>query len=441
MARPRKKGYLCVYLNSRLVGYLRRESSGAIDFQYDRKWLDWENAFAISLSLPLREDRYIGAPVIAVFDNILPDNINMRNRIAEKMHADGADVFNLLAAVGRDCVGALQFLPEDISPGKAGMVIGHKISSAEIAKIIADLKGSPLGLGQVVDFRISIAGAHEKTALLFWKKEWMVPNGTTATTHILKPPIGKLPNGINLTDSVENEHLCLKLVNALGVPTAHTEIKNFDDRRVLAVQRFDRVKTKDHRLLRLPQEDLCQALSMPPTRKYESDGGPGIVQILDLLKGSDNPDKDRKMFLKCQVVFWLLCATDGHAKNFSVRLAPGGGFSLTPIYDVLSAQPFLDDKTLSRSQAKLAMAVGKTRHYRLHTVVPRHFAESAAAGGVPDAIIREVFEELMDVGERAIDAVVGALPKDFPQKLTESITGAAKGRLKMLSMIMTTKVA
>lgn len=433
MARRRKKGPLSVYLNSRFVGRLRRESSGAIDFQYDQSWLDWDNAFPVSLSLPLREDRFIGAPVIAVFDNLLPDNKDIRDRLAEKTQAEGTDAFSLLTAVGRDCVGALQFLPEGASPGKAGVVKGHKISNSEIAQILKDLKCSPLGVGtKYTDFRISIAGAHEKTALLFWKKQWMIPNGTTATTHILKPPIGKLENGIDLSDSVENEYLCLKLVAALGVPAASTQIADFEDRRVLAVQRFDRVKTKDQRLLRLPQEDCCQALSVPPTLKYEKDGGPSVAKILELLKGSDDPNKDRSTFLKSQVIFWLLCATDGHAKNFSLRIAPGGRFGLTPLYDVLSAQPFLDAHTLKFNEAKLAMAVGTKRHYRVNTVLPRHFQQTAVASGISDNVMTEIFEELAETGEHAIDGVINGLPKDFPEKLTESVTVGAKKRLRTM---------
>jgi serine/threonine-protein kinase HipA len=126
-----------------------------------------------------------------------------------------------------------------------------------------------------------------------------------------------------------------------GLPTARTEIREFSGRRALVVERFDRLHTRDGRLLRLPQEDCCQALSVPPPRKYEPDGGPGM-RILDLLKASDEPEADQTLFLKAQIVFWLLGATDGHAKNFSIFLLPGGRFRLTPLYDVMSAQPNVD---------------------------------------------------------------------------------------------------
>src|SRR5215469_6387296 len=124
MARQRTRIPLNVFLNGRLVGRLNRQTSGAIDFAYDRSWLTWEHALPVSLSLPLREDRTIGAPVIAVFDNLLPDSQPIRRRIAERVHADSVDTYSLLAAIGRDCVGALQCLPENERPGRAGSIHG-----------------------------------------------------------------------------------------------------------------------------------------------------------------------------------------------------------------------------------------------------------------------------------------------------------------------------
>ena len=216
MARPRTRIPLNVFLNGRLVGRLRRQASGAIDFQYDDSWLAWEQAFPVSLSLPLREDRFIGDPVIAVFDNLLPDNEQIRRRLAERVRAGGYDAYSLLAAVGRDCVGALQFLPDGADPGPAGGIEGRPLEDKEIADILGDLKRTPLGVDESGEFRISLAGAQEKTALLHWQDQWQVPHGSTATTHILKPEIGRLPNGIDLSQSIENEHLCMRLTASIG---------------------------------------------------------------------------------------------------------------------------------------------------------------------------------------------------------------------------------
>ncbi|MDE0531116.1 MAG: type II toxin-antitoxin system HipA family toxin [Albidovulum sp.] len=432
MARRRTRIPLDVFLNARLVGQLRRQTSGAIEFQYDTDWLGWEHTLPLSLSLPLREDRYIGDPVIAVFDNLLPDAELIRRRVAERVRADGYDAYSLLAKVGRDCVGALQFLPEGQESGPAGEIDSRIVRDAEIAAKIGDLAATPLGVDEDEEFRISLAGAQEKTALLRLRGKWRVPRGTTPTTHILKPQIGRLPAGIDLTQSVENEYLCMKLTAAFGLPTAAVEITDFGDHRVLVVERFDRRWTVDKRLLRLPQEDCCQALSVPPTRKYEAEGGPGIANVLDLLKASDDPESDQRFFLAAQLMFWLLGATDGHAKNFSIFLQPGGRFRLTPLYDVMSAQPARDAGQLQKNKTKLALAVGDRRHYVIDSILPRHFIQTAQRNGVPERVIEEICADFLDRADTAIEQTLAALPKDFPVALVEPITGGLRARLRLI---------
>ncbi len=432
MARRRQSRRLNVFLNSRLVGQLNHETSGAIDFRYDPTWLAWQHTMPVSLSLPLREDRYIGAPVSAVFDNLLPDNGSIRKKIAERVGADGVDAFSLLAAIGRDCVGAMQFLPDGVEPGPAGVIRGHPMKSAEIADMIKNLARSPLGLESDDNFRISIAGAQEKTALLHYRGRWEKPEGTTPTTHILKPQIGKFPNSIDLSNSVENEYLCLTLTKAMGLPSAKVEMGTFGGKRVLIVERFDRLFTGDKRLLRIPQEDCCQALSVPWTRKYESEGGPGVQQILKLLAGSDDADADRRNFLKAIIVFWLLGATDGHAKNFSVSLSPGSGYRLTPLYDIVSAQPSLAAKQIRRNKMKMAMAVGDKRHYTMESIVGRHFVQSAVKAGLGRTIALEVIGDVLETGPDALESVMAGLPKGFPAAVAEPIAEGVHSRLQQL---------
>ena len=433
MARKATHPPLNVYLNGRLVGHLRRASSGAIDFTYDLAWLALDNAIPVSLSLPLREDRYIGAPVVAVFDNLLPDSDDIRRRLAERAQADGPDAYSLLAAIGRDCVGALQFVPKGEDVIRTTEVTAHAVTDQEIAERISHLARNPLGIGEDDrDFRISIAGAQEKTALLYWKDKWHIPHGTTATTHILKPQIGLLPSGIDLSNSVENEYLCLELVRALGLPAARSVIRDFADRRALVIERFDRIWTKNGRLLRIPQEDCCQALSVPPSRKYESEGGPGICDLVELLKGSDVPDEDQRTLFKAQVIFWLLGATDGHPKNFSIRLAPGSRYRLTPIYDVVSAQPSVDAKQIRLNKMKMSMAIGNTRHYGVHTIVGRHFAQTGDQCSLPATLVRDVLDEIRDSGKDSIDTVIAGLPDDFPAAIAGSISSGAKRRIDLL---------
>lgn len=434
MVRRPTRAPLNVYLNARQVGRLKKESSGAIEFQYDPNWLEWDNAIPVSLSLPLREDRYAGDPVAAVFENLLPDDESIRRVVAERSQAAGSDAYSLLSAIGRDCVGALQFVPDGTDIAKAGKIDARAVTDQEIADRIADLARNPLGIGdEDREFRISLAGVQGKTAFLNRGGRWYVPHGTTATTHIFKPQIGQLPSGIDLSNSVENEHLCLSLVKAFGLPAAGSRITDFAGRRCLVVERFDRIWTKDGRLLRVPQEDCCQALSVPPSRKYESEGGPGIRDLIGLLKGSDDPAADQKTLFKAQVVFWLLGATDGHAKNFSVRLSSGGRFRLTPLYDVLSVQPNLDARQIRIGQMKLAMAVGDNHHYKINEIAGRHFLQTARSSGLSDKLARGVIEEIGDTAREKIDEVRSSLPSGFPGDIANSICGAAKSRLSFLS--------
>jgi serine/threonine-protein kinase HipA len=435
MVRTKKNPPLRVLLNGRDVGLLTRASSGAIDFKYAREWLDWEDAIPVSLSLPLREDRYIGAPVLAVFENLLPDNEKIRDRVAARVKASGTDAFSLLSKIGQDCVGALQFLRDGVDAGKAGGTEGHPISDEDIARKIKDLKSDPLGMEEgEEDFRISIAGAQEKTALLYHDGQWFTPIGTAATTHILKPQIGQIPGGIDLSNSVENEFICLKLCEAFGLNVARAEIVNFAGTNVLSVERFDRFWTKDGRLLRLPQEDMCQALSVPPNLKYQADGGPDNQAIMEQLKGSDRPSSDQSAYLKAQMIFWLLGATDGHAKNFSVFLRPGQRYRMTPLYDVLTAQPSVDAGQVNTKKFKLAMSVGDRNHYRITDIQPRHFLQTADRCKFDRKLVTEDLEALLGEAESVTEKVLNVHKKRVPVILAESILKGVKARVRTLGL-------
>lgn len=440
MSRNRTHPRLQVYQNGDIVGYLMKEPSGAVEFVYADEWLSNDRAYPVSLSMPLREDAYKGAPVIAVFENLLPDSESLRSRVAEKVGADGTDAYSLLAQIGRDCVGALQFFPEnaDVDFSKLHIIQGEAIKDEEIESLLNNLARVPLGLDREHDFRISVAGAQEKTALLFHKGKWMRPLGATPTTHILKTQIGELPNGIDLSNSVENEFYGLAVMEAFGLPVNKAEIKTFGKTKSLVIERFDRVWTKDGILLRIPQEDCCQALSIPPSRKYQSDNRPSnekqpsMVEILNLLKGSDQPAEDQKAFLKAQIIFWLIGATDGHGKNFSIYLGQGGRFILTPFYDVLTAQPFFDAHKLQKKEMKMAMSVGSNNHYKMADIQGRHFVQTVQKAGLPDYIAKEALDEIAGIAEKAMQSLEENLPADFPAEIHESVVRAVKSRLKSL---------
>ena len=430
MSRSRQNKPLRVLLNNRLVGHLLKEPAGAIYFRYDESWLARENAIPVSLSLPLREDAYRGEPIVAVFENLLPDSDVFRKRVAEKVGAKGTDAYSLLSQIGRDCVGALQFVPEGDDAGyDVSGIEGTMVDDGTIEEMLKNLARAPLGLDRDQDFRISVAGAQEKTALLFHNGKWWKPRGATPTTHIFKTQIGTLQNGLDLSNSVENEYYCLKLLAAFGLPVNNAEIKVFGKTKALVIERFDRSWTKDGRVHRIPQEDFCQALSCPPGRKYQNQGGPGMIDILKFLKGADTPAEDQKTFLKAQILFWLIGATDGHAKNFSVVLGPGGSFHLTPIYDVLTAQPSADARQVERKQLKLAMSVGDSRHYRIDEIEGRHFMQSAERAGLPGSIAGDALQEVAGAAGFAMKTIEKQLPSGFPEEIHSSVNDALACRL------------
>ncbi|SMO89537.1 type II toxin-antitoxin system HipA family toxin [Paracoccus laeviglucosivorans] len=430
MGRRRLNQPLAVHLNGRQAGTLLRDPDGATSFAYHPDWLGWEHGFRLSLSLPLNDQVQRGPQVLAVFDNLLPDNGALRRALAERMGAGGDDPFSLLSAIGRDCVGAMQFLPQDEDPGPAFANDSEPLDDAQIGQMLRGLGRHPLGLERDQPFRISVAGAQEKTALL-WDDGWRLPLGMTATTHILKTRMGVFQHGIDMTTSLENELLCLRLAAAFGFDVPDARIVHFDGTDALAVRRFDRSMSRGRRL-RLPQEDLCQALGVPSVRKYEQDGGPGISEALALLGGATDPMTDRETFLAAQMFFWMIGATDGHAKNFSIFLAPRG-FRMTPLYDILSAEPARASGQLRQQQMQMAMAVsGASRHYRIDQISPRHFVQTARSCGLGQAVIDGAFARLTQRPATIFDDTAAMLGSDFPQAVLAPILAGAQGRWDQL---------
>jgi serine/threonine-protein kinase HipA len=424
MARTPSSSELYVFMNGRKVGRLSRGASGRLEFAYSADWLDWEQSRPLSLSLPLTSESYTGDLVENYFDNLLPDNQLIRNRIQARFAARSNRAFDLLWHAGRDCVGAVQLIPEDAETLDVQKVEAVPLSEVEIADTLRNYATRPLGMGRERDFRISIAGAQEKTALLWHDGNWCLPLGVTPTSHIFKLPIGKIAHsGLDLSESVENEWLCHLVLKACGMPVAHTEIRSFDGVKVLVVERFDRRWAEDGSwLIRLPQEDMCQALGVPPALKYESDGGPGSERIMNLLLGSAEPLKDRKTFMTLQLLYWLMGAIDGHAKNFSIFLQPGGAFQLTPAYDVMSAYPLVAKRQLESRELKMAMALkGKSSHYLWSKILYRHWLSTAGRCQYSPDDMAGVMAELLDKMDEVIDRVASQLPVTFPQEMSASL--------------------
>jgi serine/threonine-protein kinase HipA len=230
-----------------------------------------------------------------------------------------------------------------------------------------------------------------------------------------------------MSTSLENEWLCARILSAYGVPTPPSEVRKFGAVKTLVVTRFDRQLHSSRKYwLRLPQEDLCQATGTPSSAKYEADGGPGLRDIAHILQGSEARDRDLETLFRAQLLFWMLAATDGHAKNFSIHLLPQGRYRMTPLYDVLSAWPVTGSgqNQLHRSKLKLAMSVlGENKHYRLVEIKRRHFEQTArecGLGSAMDALVSDIVTKTPSV----IQQVGDALPPDFPARIFESI---AKG--------------
>lgn len=426
MGRRRKARALLVYVGSTKVGIYSRAPDGATLFRYDPAWLASERAFPISLSMPLSDRPWSGVIVSSFFDGLLPDDSTVRDKIASREHAESTGAFDLLAIIGRDCVGALRFIPEEIDPGDSTKMVYRAVTNEEIVARLEALGTSPLGMDVGEDdFRISIAGMQEKTAFLSIDGTWNLPLGPTPTSHIFKPALMKGPNGADFSDAPWNEWLCLELCCALGLEAAKAQVSMFGGKPVLVVERFDR-SWQDGVLYRLPQEDACQALGVPPTRKYQADGGPGIEDILLFLNGAVTPREDRLRFMTAQIVFWLLSAIDGHAKNFSVFLTPGG-YKLTPLYDVMSASPY---PQFSPHKVKLAMAVGENRHYRLKEIQPRHFYQTGQAAGLGKQDMDGIFSGLlarMDAALAKVEALAAkaGVPKATSAPILDGVTKRA----------------
>lgn len=434
--RPSKSRKLAVWMNGERVGeWLHTPRGGR--FAYTPEWLRSPYARPLSLSLPLAAETLSGPQVDDYFDNLLPDSIPIRKRVAERFGAWSSDAFPLLEKIGRDCAGAVQLLPPTSSPTEVTRIDATPLTEAGIERLLDQMIGGNAPGAEDDHLRISIAGAQEKTALLWHEGQWCVPHGSTPTTHILKLPLGEVGGmRADFSTSVENEWFCAQLVRAFGLPVADCEIGRFGRHKVLIVTRFDRRLIDGKWWARLPQEDFCQATGTPATRKYEEHGGPGMSRILDILRGSDAAQTDRRNFLIAQLLFWLLAAPDGHAKNFSIFLEPGGRFRLTPLYDIMSAWPVIGNgpRQLQWQKIKLAMAVrSKNTHYRIASIQRRHWSAVAKNNAVGESFEPEI-QAIIGRADAAIEAVTQALPVDFPGEVSEKIVAGIRQQLRRLAV-------
>lgn len=440
MGRPSRTRALSVWANGQRVGLWTMPAQGGTQFRYDDAWMASAGGRPLSLSLPYAGGGLVqGERVRHYFDNLLPDVEPLRRRLAARFGSASTEAFDLLQAVGRDCVGAVQLLGADELPPPVNRIRGTPLSEADIERHLLQVTrpAGTAGADDGEELRISLAGAQEKTALLWHEGRWLLPHGSTPTTHILKLPLGLVGHRrADFGTSVENEWLCMNLLAAYGLPVATTALLRFGAQKVLGVERFDRQPHPSGRwIMRLPQEDFCQALGLPSHLKYESDGGPGLAELAGVLRGSVQAADDLATLLKTQLLFWMLAAPDGHAKNFSLRLLPEGRFRLTPLYDVMSLWPVEGDgaSQISRHKARLAMALlGRGKHYHLKEVQRRHFNHTAARC-FQRADAEDLIEQVLAQTPQAIDSVAARLPAGFPAVVAERIFQGLKQSAALLA--------
>lgn len=416
---------LKVWMNGEAVGLWTVDSAGGHRFDYDPAWRTSRHARPISRSIPLDATGSPQGPAVGRwFEGLLPEDTQHRRSLQTRFGARSLEPIDLLAAAGQDCVGAVQLLSPESSPAESPGIRSAPLGAREVEEHLHDQAHGP-GPARP-ELRVVLPGGRDKTALMRIGAAWHRPLGSTPTTHLIKLPSGR-PQGeprFDLGSIVENEWLSLRFLKALGLPTARAEIARFGAIRALVVERFDRAWVMGDApwIARLPQEDLGQALGAVPTAKYESQGGPGVREVLGLLAGSAEAARDSRVFICAQFAFWLLAALDGHARNFSIFLHRGQGFRLAPLYDVVSGWPAIGDgpHQIAFENARLAMAIGGGNgHNQLGGIGTAQWRELAAASGVPHA-----WEAIVAVSaqvERALEAVAAQRSAEVPETLAESI--------------------
>ena len=369
-----------VLIGSVLAGTLAQQAGGTLTFTYDHAYQVSLDSVPLSLSMPLSGTSYEGPVVRAFCQGLLPDNEGVLERWGRDFHVSAGNPFALLSHVGEDCAGAVQFVPEDrfeallAHPGEVA-----PLTEEQIADRLRTLRRDPSAWHQAGTGQFSLAGAQAKTALHLDPAtgRWGDPSGAVPTTHILTPAIA------GFDDHDLNEHLCLQAARIAGLRTAHSRVLSFGKERAVVVERYDRHSASGGRVTRVHQEDACQSLGVPPTAKYQSDGGPSPEQVVALIRRAVGPppvaEQEVGRFVDALALNWLIAGTDAHAKNYSLLLT-ARQIRLAPLYDVASSLPY-DDMYLPR--LRLAMRIGT--EYRVAAITGRHWTLFAEQNGLDPA--------------------------------------------------------
>lgn len=366
---------LVLLMDGKRMGQVSRskKDGSRLIFDYDDQWRFMRGAMPLSFSMPVSGASYGHDIINPWMWNLLPDNEVILQKIATANRVSAANAFALLWVIGEDCPGAVQFVEPDLIEAMSQGGEIEPLTEEEVSERLADLKRTQsLGRKQN-EGQFSLAGAQPKTALSFINGQWGVPSGRIPTTHILKPPIH------DLDGHAENEVFCLRLANKVGLNAARADVRWFGEQVAIVVRRYDRIRTRNERLARIHQEDMCQALSVHPSIKYENQGGPGIVKIMELLNWTSEPTADRRRFMNAIAFNFLIMGTDAHAKNYSLLIGANSRVRLAPLYDIASYLPYLPDRWQNQT---MPMKVDK--YYGYAEIMPRHWARMAKACGFPE---------------------------------------------------------
>lgn len=348
---------LDVYLHDILAGKLVQTNDGRLKFSYDENYLTHRDHSAISLSLPLRAAFYEEKAVRAFFSGLLPDDIG-RHKLARYLGISEKNPFALLEVVGGECAGALSFYHEGEKPPSPRHEDMEVLDENHLKEILDLLKRRPLLAGGD-NIRLSLAGAQDKLAVGMAEGQIALVKGSTPTSHILKPMIE------DIRDSVHNEYFCLRLAHKLNIQVPHAELRWAGNTPYLLVERYDRYQEYENHLMRLHQEDFCQAMGIPPELKYEREGGPSITQSLALLQNHTlQPAADYMAFLERIIFNYVIGNADAHGKNHSLlymKKIP----TLAPAYDIMCTAVY------PQLSPKMAMKIGGK--YNPEDVYIRHW--------------------------------------------------------------------
>lgn len=333
-------------LGERLVGRLEQDDSGSIRFSYTGEWLGAEDAVPLSISLPLRSEPYLRNECRPFFAGLLPEETS-RELIAKAFGVSDKNDFAILERIGGECAGAVSLMPAGELP-MAGSASYLEISQEELAGKIAELPRRPLLAGQE-GIRLSLAGAQGKLAIAIFGGKFFLPLNGSPSTHILKP------QGPHFECLVENEFFCMRLAALAGLGVAPVKIATAGPTRFLQVERYDRKSPDGDSLVRIHQEDFCQALGIPPEMKYQQEGGPNLKRCFELVRAvSAVPGPDVLRLFDAVVFNYLIGNNDAHGKNFSL-LHEDGGARLAPLYDLVCTQAYPE------LAAESAMKIGDER--------------------------------------------------------------------------------